>query len=365
MVIYIVTFLLSVFLFAISGNVKGKNERKILIALGILIPSIIAGVRDYTIGTDIYTYGNTWFNYAVGFQNYFKYVQYAAWSSIGVGYATLNFIVSRFTSNAHWFYFVLNLIANILVYRGLEKNKDICNVPLGMAVYYCVFWGIFLNALRQSIALAIIFWGYNYLRNNKPIKYFGTAILAILFHSTAIVALPAYFVHVVINGKNRFAIRCTVVVMSGIAISFFWTIVDFLWKNGLLSSRYGEYLSRNAVGGGTLIRFALYGSICMLLYFIVKKSASSYELNDFRIFSIYSVFLSLLAFNDAQSVRIAHYYDMYIIYAVGFLLNHSKIKGNSKKLYFYVLLFAFLIYWVFVFGYRQSDQIVPYIFMRN
>lgn len=365
MSIYIIVFSTSVLLLLLNEHIQEKNVKRLLVVIALLLPSIVAGVRDYTIGTDIQTYGNYWFEMARSSNNYLKFVQYANWSSIGPGYSTLNFLVSRFTENAHWFYFILNLIANILVYLGLKKNQDICNVSIGMAVYYFVFWGIFLNALRQSIALAIIFFSYSYLRRQKFIKFLVGVLIAMTFHNTAIISVVALPVHIAINGKGRQKIRLLVVALSTIFILFSWQIFRIAVNLGIISARYETYLNDGNSGGGGFIRIALYGGIMVLLWIFAKRQDKSFELNDYRMFTLYSLLLSSLSFIQSQSVRIAHYYDMYLIYTISYLYIHARIKEKDKRIFYCTIFILFLIYWLFVFVYRKSDQIVPYVFMES
>ena len=132
--IYLVCFFSSAMSFYISEKLSKHNKKSILLSyeniqinrkkifyclgqnskrrfraisivfafLGLLIPSILAGVRDFSIGTDINVYGNIWFERAHNISLY-QYLKWASVSSIGIVYALLNYIVGLFTEDAHVF----------------------------------------------------------------------------------------------------------------------------------------------------------------------------------------------------------------------------------------------------------------------
>ena len=125
MTIYLFCFFASFFLLLLSEGIKKrivfslKDTNKIIsnlnpfflitVFIALLIPSMLAGYRDYTIGTDVLVYGNYWFEMTKGLDLQ-SYVQWATASSIGSLYALLNYTVSRFSENPHVFYFVLSFI---------------------------------------------------------------------------------------------------------------------------------------------------------------------------------------------------------------------------------------------------------------
>lgn len=364
MIPYLIIFTSSVVFFYISGITKNKILKFLSVAIAILLPSILAGLRDYSIGTDVNLYGNIWFENACNANGYLEYVQYASWGSIGVGYATLNYIVAMFTNNAHWFYFLLNLITNLFIYFGLRRNKNVCSIPIGFMVYYFVFYCIFLNALRQSLAVAIIFWGFYFIQNDKFIKYVFTVIFASLFHSTALIAFALYVIHWLMNRKNRNLIKIMLVVSVTFVSLEFWNILEFLSKYGLISERYGAYLNSSSQGGGVIIRIIFYGTFCFLLYFFSNFPQNSQLENDFKVFNLISVLLSFLAIREAQSVRIVMYFDIYLIYYCPYVLRSNLIAKKDKIFFQFIIIILIVIYWIVVFGIRKSDQVVPYIFMR-
>lgn len=366
MLIYLVVFLISLFFinFYYKKNIN-RSAKIIAIVIGILLPCLLAGFRDYSVGTDINTYGNIWFMYAKNAKNLFKFLQFAKWSNIGIGYALLNYTTARICPSPHFFYFVLNLIANVLIFISLLRNKDICNITLGMAIFYLVFWGIFLNALRQSIAISIVFFSYYYVRHNNIFKFLICIVLAYTFHSSAIIGLLIYFIHFInIYLKNK-VLKIVIAFFMLIPITFFWNILSVINSIGLLPNRYAEYLESVNRGGGAVIRIVFYGLLLFLFLIFISRKNTMKEKKDLLFYLIVSLCFSTLAFKDAQSVRVAHYFDVFCCYSIPYLSMNSRV--NKSDIIYCKITWAiiFIVYFIFVFGIRGSDGIVPYLFMRS
>ena len=115
--IYIVVFVVSCFLLMLAEKSEKqeqkllnltitKEKRRILFvffsSLGLLIPALLAGLRDPTIGTDVELYGNYWFEYTRKY-SFIPYMEMANQQSIGLVYALLNYAVSFFSDDSKVF----------------------------------------------------------------------------------------------------------------------------------------------------------------------------------------------------------------------------------------------------------------------
>ncbi|SEH46520.1 hypothetical protein SAMN02910265_00818 [Ruminococcus flavefaciens] len=133
--IYIIVFFISVSCLEIAQKFRFRGiGAKIFVPIALIVPSALAGLRDYSIGGDISAYGNYWFERACSSSDYFEYINNARSYSIYYGYSTLNFLVSRFTSNSHWFYFYLCLFELVVLFVTLLDYKDRINVPFAFAL---------------------------------------------------------------------------------------------------------------------------------------------------------------------------------------------------------------------------------------
>ena len=146
-----------------------EKNKKIGLAILIAMLSLVGGFRALNIGTDIGVYGKKYFEIAVSHNNLFEYLHY--FSSAEYGYLFINFIVSRFTSNVSIFLLVLQLICNTLVIITLYHYREKCPLWMSYTVYFCFFYGLTFNIMRQACALSIIFFAIRFLDQKKWIYY--------------------------------------------------------------------------------------------------------------------------------------------------------------------------------------------------
>lgn len=366
MLIYLITFFLSYVLLRIGQNKKNKLQRNVCIIIAILLPSILAGCRDYSIGTDVLIYGNRWFRYAVtSQQNFAEYIRWAVASSIGGVYAGVNYFVAMFTENTHWFYFFLSMLTSSLVYKAVKDNDDLIDVPFAMLTYNLLFYNQSLNLLRQSLAVAFGACAFIYIRKQKKISFIICAMLALFTHSSAIVIITLYIIYITINGKFGNIVKAGILIGAGVSVVGFASITQMLIQIGILSSRYEHYIYDVQRGGGYVRLFLLCVPYLVLLVFCMRKTEFEKEKNALAIFLAMATIFSLLAFRLAHIARIAIYFDIYLIFSIPYIAQNCKytIKGQRKNLNQLILVCFMLVYWIFVYVIRKGGETVPYIFM--
>lgn len=376
MYIYLITFTLSIFIIGLAEKVRLKNKNNkgikifylFIVFIGILLPSILAGLRDYSIGTDVLVYGNDWFNRAVNTTDFSLYTRWATSSSIGYLYAVFNFVVSRFTTNPHYFYFYLNFVEGIIVYSAVFRNRDIVSVADGWATYLCLFYNSTLNILRNGMALCILLWGFYYVRNQKFIKYLIVVYIATLFHATAVMGIIIYVLYYLIAKNNNSQInKLFTILVAGLGIIFFQDIGHFLIQNEVISERYSGFLETNA-GGGFILNLFVFSLPILILYFKidfsgVKMNRVFYLLEEIVILATLLSFLNIVS---STVSRINSYFDFFYILAVPYIFNkrvNFKLKEvNLNRIIMYGYL---IIYWMIFYGWMRAGETVPFIFMRS
>lgn len=365
MIIYLVVFGSSAGLFYIAQNVQKNRKASVFFsACAILLPALLAGLRDYSIGTDVLGYGNVWFYKAVQSKSVFQYCSQAMNSSIGLLYALFNYIVSIFSDNPHVFYFFYALVEILIVYCAVRK-ATVPDVPFAIFVYYCLFYNLALNMLRQSMALVIILYGFDYIKKKKLVRYLLSVAVASLFHSSGVVGIVLYILHGIINGKNQKFWQRAVIAGSGAAIIFIRPITKMLLKYGLLEGRYVHYLMSDTVGGGVGRALFFAPLVCLFFFFSKEAGDSLGEYNDIKIYAMLSFLLSAVGYQFGYAVRIAYYFDILLVAGIPLLVKNLRIRlmvgeKNFVKTFFIIYLLA---YWLYKFVYKGSDATVPYIMM--
>lgn len=369
---YLVTFSLSIGLLFYSERTKNKVMRRLLVMLALLVPSALAGLRDYSIGNDVLLYGNTWFENACSYDSLFSFFDKAHEYSIGIGYATVNWIISRISHNPHVFYFFYELLQLTILYYVVKPLKNKISISFAFFVYYFSYYNLSLNLLRQIMAVLIILYAYRYIANKNIIKYIVAVLIAYSFHTTGIIGIVLYPISVSVeSGKLKKIFRYLIVGCSVIFVIGYEQIFNLLINVNVLSAtRYSHYLTDTDVGG-RYIRLVYWGIVLFFVIWKGKKSNLQYEnIITLQMFMIISAIMSILTFvGSTWVIRVAYYFDIYQVIYFAFLAQKLNIRlkvGQQKTLAGgYILLGGLVIVnWLIVFIIRNGAATFPYVFMK-
>lgn len=372
MTTYLMVFIISLFFIYIAEKdekLKVFRLSKILYLIGVLLPVILAGCRAFSVGTDVMVYGVPRFNMALQFNNINEYLNANQMAILSEPlYNIFNYIISRFTTDPHWILFFIALLINGFVFAGCYKFKDIVPIWFGMALFYFTFFNLSLNLMRQSIAMAILFFATHYIFLEKKLKYYFWNVIAIGFHSTAILGLifyPLYFYIKKKKEKKKFRswiFNISIFIVAIIFIIILQNIIPILVEKGILRENYLNYLNGKAFGSGFSIKAFLL-SLSELLFILVfsKKIRNKYESGDYLIaLAIIGFVFNQLSFISTFIIRIAYYFlfiRMYLYAIIPYLYKNKK----NRCLFLTVTLIYFTWYWIYnyvILGYHET---IPYI----
>jgi len=227
---YLICFSSSCFLLWFGQNIKkGQSEffRWFIYGIALLIPIVFAGVRDLSVGTDVWIYSYPAFREACTVPNAESFSHtYYHW--LGTSFLQLNFAISYITHNYHIFLFLLMLLQILFVFFGIYKWKDNFPIWLGMFAFYTFFFNQTLNQMRQTLALAIAFFGIKYIFERKFLYFCFWIILGCLSHKSVLLVLFYYplFWYVNTYTSKKSKVLSFVVLLS--LMAFLNPIVHFL-----------------------------------------------------------------------------------------------------------------------------------------
>ena len=64
-----------------------------------------------------------------------------------------------------------------------------------LIIYIALFYFDSLSTMRQAASVAITFYAYKYIKNRQLFKYILFCLIAFLYHKSAIIAIPLYFIY--------------------------------------------------------------------------------------------------------------------------------------------------------------------------
>jgi len=333
----------------------------IVFSMGVLM--FLTMFRGNSIGNDTMAYKLTFEminNYGLGSEQRME-----------VGYKLLNLIVGFFTQEYQWLLILTSLFIYICFVHFIKRNSK--DVFFSVVLFYFLIFMMIASTIRQSIAMAIILIGYNYLKNDKIYKFFIVVILASLFHLSALISLIFPFMY-----KSKYNM---IKGLSVIGISVIMTYFNiFRWVLNVLDiRRYDAYSVQ--VNGGIAPLMEIFISLLFLIVGIIvfrKKvrttdgkilTAKKYLDRPESSFVVWSVVFNISCWIITRDLpimqRFTYYFMMiFIIYLPNVL---QEYNNRNNRIIFKLLIVLIL------FGYEYStlifrpdwSSIFPYKFFWN
>lgn len=95
-------------------------------------------------------------------------------------------------NNYFFFQFCCTALNLTLLLLFLRRRVD--NIPFALVLFICFGgYGMMTNLMRNSIAILIFANALTYLERRQPLPYFGLCLLALSFHTSALLFFPLYF----------------------------------------------------------------------------------------------------------------------------------------------------------------------------
>ncbi len=261
---YYIANLLIVLIAAYIAQRGRASSVTVKVTMGIAFFSMVtlAAIRDDIVGTDtrdyIIIFGRT---HAVSLQE-------ALTGNVEVGYLVLNWLVGCISTE---FYVLFAVIAIIVV--GCYQ-RVILRYAVNYEIAFLAFitmgtYTFFFNGARQGIAAAIGALAIPFLLERRLYAYGACIIFASLFHVSALILLPAYFLA---HGHNTLK-RNAQIAVAGIVLALGFNALVSIASG--FDERYETY-SVAGVGGGfvtvsILVIFALF--LLWNKHFIVRHEA--------------------------------------------------------------------------------------------
>lgn len=280
-------------------------------------------------------------------------------------YLFLNKLVIFFGGSFPYIVFIMSLLS--LMPKLLFFKKYSPNFALSITVFFCssLFFFDFI-AIRQAVAIGIFMYSLKYIQQRKLMLYFLLILIASLFHISALILLPCYFV------LNRDFSRNKLYFLVGIC-----AVVNLLQINVNLLN---NVLSFFPLPGATIAKLAIYSSetefafitpkqivLGFLFIYIKGRTDSNNKMLNICInVYILGIILGTLLNELPQfSYRIKWYFFTLEALLIPFLVLYFSKKQSVAKYVMYFILIIIYGYYLFTFFESiasRGDYIFPYKF---
>ena len=305
-----------------------KNKRKLFFVLTGILFCIVVGLRDISVGVDTSNYVHM---YLYNTENYINALEKNSVSLIGFFlndylYFIYCHILLSLGFNERMFLVMSTAIMAYLLLRFLYKyseNDYLCIlsfIMIGMFTY--LFSGI-----RQGIAVSLFTLSYDYIIDKKPWKFIIVTIIAMGFHISAIVTLPAYIL-VRILKKVKIEYSILMCCFLGFLTS---DVIYFMLGRLNLGVRFSGYLCPDAVRTNPLV-VVFYVCIAVLCTFLQKDKnadSSGYEVGKI-FFTMYSIGVGIIIVSLRNTIisRFALYYLLVLPIVLANSIKQTRIVKN-------------------------------------
>lgn len=333
-----------------------RYHQKKFVWLIILALTLIAGLRDYSVGIDTQSYvkkfgyiANGVFRYAYGLETSFKYICYA---------------VLKFFPNATVLLTLFAFLTNWCIITRFWELRKISSFSCMVLCYYMSFYFMTMNVMRQFCAIGIVFYCTRYLSQKKVLRFILGVLIAMLFHQTAVIGFVLLAINCLRwkelpNREKVFYIFAVLMIpVAGYAAVRFIT-------------RYAKYFSSASLDIGAMILLKLLFLAATLVFVFAMHRKYSYFPNGqmldsddrFHILTaclcyFVSLLLASLGYIFPPVARISWYFYLYEGVYFGMLL-----KGKSplnRVVFSYVI--VFLLGYTFVYSmFNNSQGTMPYL----
>lgn len=330
-------------IFILQSNIHKEQKRVLGVILTILM-ILISGFR-YDVGMDYPIYEDM-YNKIINGQSV-----RGEW-----GFVAICKLCISIGGNAQLMFFIFAIATILLFYKSYRLFSP--NVIMSLTIFLCL-GQLYLNTfniVRQSLAIAIFAYSIKYIVNKNPFKYFIAIFIASLFHTTALILAPLYFVLRVKWSKLIKVVFLAVLASSsGIII------------NIIQNSPYEVYLRFERYTHSASIINILYLGLGLLIILYESKLMATYK--DRNVFINLNLictglFILYFIFSGTPLVMVVTRMNYYFlgVYAIIFARVICDLKIRTNKVLaeslLYIVLFALYIRnTVFVGG---GDNIIPY-----
>lgn len=314
---------------------RGKLLQLIIAILPVFL---MLAFRGETVGKDTMNYLSAYsaIHHSVTLQELFETIDFEK------GYLVLCFLLKKggFEEQALLITESFIFCASIVCFcKDNAKDKMFMLIVSVLSLF-----GFASSGIRQTIAISVFLFAYRYARESKWIIYILLALLAVSFHTSAILAFPFALL---INRKFSFSTAIfylILLIISIISMSTIFSVVSTMLN-------YDEYQLMTLDGGYFSFAISVLVSILAIVKYKDERNNISFQQSSHYTF-VYMI-LSAIRFVNVMVMRVVLYFSVF-----PFLLIDSLQKGKwNVQIKFFALCFV-VIY--FIYSMSSSDNYMFY-----
>jgi len=304
-----------------------------------------------------YGYGNDYFGYLEGFRN-IRYTDSDAHFELGWQYLNLLFQPFGFFAMTA----TLAAFNSYIYYRFLKKYvpSQYYWLALFLYVFNPYIMLLHLSAMRQALAISLFIYSIDYIYKKDLMRYALCIVLASMFHKSAIIYLPMYFVFAKnwrlkqVKGFIVFILFSLILILANKLTPYFnYVVINYF-------EEYNIYFGSSKLNSGFGLLMNVMIFVIILMYAVSENKSERQKENNYILYNIAiaNYFLYPLAFIVYLASRIGMYTAPAIIAIIPIILNNNGAKDIRKLFLLLIVLATTLFSYYVFFNYTVYSQ--PY-----
>jgi hypothetical protein len=268
--------------------------------------------------------------------------------------------LSHYVGFNQLFFIASSLIIIYLFYLTIKRYSLDPILSTLIFISFPIYLFQSFSIVRQYIAIAIIFYSYRFIKTQKIGAYLLFVFLAFLFHKSAILAIPLYYLF---SLHNYFKI-----LIFGLYLLSFFSSDIIAYTIGFFTDQYDTYIEGATYGKGgdmLLILFQVIGFFLLPMVYIIKVKNEK-DLKFYLMCFYIGIFIwsSLSKFGHA-GIRGGLYFMVFFILLV------PNLKTKIKQYYIiryslFITCFALFTFNLYIKSKHEiKDANMPYQFFLN
>lgn len=341
------------YILSIATENSPFKQKKVMLAISLIAMTLFATYRDIYVWPDSVGYS---FCYSTFTPNYSEYLSFGAdnYPFPEKGFLALSILCKSISNDYLFFFFIVAALSYFLIYKGIIKYSLF---PMfAFALYLSRFgFGRHFIQIRAGLAIAIVFWGLQYAAKREFWKYMITVFVAWLFHRSAIIAVPFYFLNYLHLKKKH--IYWSILGAYIITLTLTPTIRMFVSDTAQdiqIGTSYTQLDNKGKSFGLGLLNPMLYYQTIILILFTyfeekLKPFSKYYETlrNGYLYSTLWLITLSSFAVLSARGSTIFATYEILIIPYL------TLIATRKNRILAYIVVGLFSTAWFYV-NYKGS-----------
>ncbi|WP_455683534.1 EpsG family protein [Thomasclavelia sp.] len=349
MIFIILVIFITIFRFIKQSGDADKNKKFFLILSLAMIGFLIA-FRGISVGADTWNYRDSYIKYSNLSLNEFENID------IEIGYLILIKILNIFSSNPQTMFIFEGFLVAISYGYFIHRNTTTITQAYIAVLGYLAFnlFSFQLSGFRQSIAMCICLWSFEFIKSKKIIPFVLTTLFASAFHASAILFIPSYFVS---KFNYNWKTKIIFIFLGFLLLININQLITLVYN---VSDRFTKY-GIEETGNGNVFFFIMFG-IFIFTEVNFKSLLSHYKKNGGILDNFlcwYNInYICFILWCMRLITRTAERPSLYYIPATIILISNfiSVFDIESKKVFTFMISILLII----LFLYRMSD--ITYVF---